>query len=325
MLGLPTVLVAQPSASDEAGFSFLRIEPSARAMSLGGAFVGVTNDVNAMFANPATLNEASARQFSLSMLNHLADVRFTTAAYGYDLKSIGTLAVGIRNVDYGTLSASDCTQVYTPDVCERIDYNPENTASAADRALTIGLSRAYNPKIRYGLNIHGIWSNIGDARARAIAADAGVVYNDQAHQFVVSAAVLNYGRTLKSLGTTEDQLPLDVRIGASKRLQYMPFTAHVMFYNLNTLAEKKGTDLGKALTSGDYLTLGGEFHLGTAMAIRLGYNPLRGNAFSSGKRLDLAGLGFGFGLQISRFRLDYGYNNWSSAGRLHQLSVQSKL
>jgi len=42
-------------------------------------------------------------------------------------------------------------------------------------------------------------------------------------------------------------------------------------------------------------------------------------------RLDFAGLGFGIGLKITRVRVDYAFNSWSSIGGLHQFTLQTAL
>ncbi len=60
-----SVVQAQPGQLT--GFSFLRMEPSARAAALGGAFNAVQgDDVNAFFYNPALANAQMHRGLSVS-------------------------------------------------------------------------------------------------------------------------------------------------------------------------------------------------------------------------------------------------------------------
>jgi len=310
---VPFALNAQPSLQPT-GFSFLRIDPSARAMAMGGAYAGMNGDVNTFFYNPATLAPSSAGVLSASALLYLADARSTSGAYAHHLPKVGTVAIGVRAMDYGVLH-------------EPCPYNDLASClgpsfSAGDVAVTAGIARDYSPRIRYGMNVHGIWSRISEYRASAVAADFGVVYHNDEGGFTASASALNVGKTLDSFGETADKLPTDLRIGVSQKLKYMPLTVSVMAYNLLDLDQEEDITVRRVL---NHFSIGGEFRLGTAMNFRLGYNPLRNEMLRVRNRLDMAGLGGGFGLKIAQFRLDYGYNNWSSAGKLHQFTAQFRL
>lgn len=319
LLFFPFYLQAQPSLQPT-GFSFLRIEPSARAMAMGSAYAGMNGDVNTFFYNPATLDLSSAGVVSVSVLNYLADARATSAAYAHHVPKVGTIALGVRAIGYGNFVETGCGDTAGSVPSESLDCTP-NGFSAGDVALTAGLSRDYTARIRYGINVHGIISRISEYRASAVAADFGLVYHHDEGGLIVSASALNVGKTFDSFGETKDVLPTDIRVGISQKLRYMPFTISVMAYNLLDIEE----DDFSARQVLNHFSFGGEFRLGTAMSIRLGYNPLRNEMLRVRNRLDMAGLGIGFGLKISQFRLDYGYNNWSSAGKLHQLTAQYRL
>ncbi len=73
-----------------------------------------------------------------------------------------------------------------------------------------------------------------------------------------------------------------------------------------------------------HVILGGEFQFSRAFNVRFGYNHRRHEGLKTGSRLDLAGVGLGFGLKITRFRLDYAFNSWSFGG-LHQLTVRTAI
>jgi len=59
------------------------------------------------------------------------------------------------------------------------------------------------------------------------------------------------------------------------------------------------------------------------MSIDLFVFDLDGTLIDS--RLDLAGIGLGFGLNVNRFGFDYAYNDWSSLGGIHHLTVQTRI
>jgi hypothetical protein len=302
---------AQPG--DLSGFGFLRLEPSARAAALGGSFSAVYgDDVNALFYNPALLNEETHRALSLSYLNHLAGLNAGFVAYSRHLDGLGTVGGGLRFLSWGELQGAD--------------ENGERTGTfgASDVALTVGFARPVNDQFRYGVNLHGIFSSIDAYDAAALAFDAGLVYHLPGPQLTVSASVNNAGTTLQSFGPTQDELPLDVRLGVAKRLRYVPLLVSVTGYNLHDPGDAPdGTPAASRVMR--HVAVGGEFQFSEAFNIRFGYNHRRHEELKLKSRLDLAGLGLGFGLKVSRLRVDYAFNSWSSLGGLHQFTVRTTI
>lgn len=284
------------------GFSFLRLEPSARASALAGSFAAVYDgDVNAVFYNPALPDERVHRRLSASYLNHLGDLNAGFLAASFNAGRLGTASAGLRFLDYGSF--------------ERADENGQRdgtTFGASDVALTVGLARAYSERIRYGVNASAIFSSVDQYGASALALDAGVVYLIPSQRAAFSLSVHNAGAVFSSLGETSDQLPLDVRIGVSKRLEYLPLLVSITGYDLDRAGEEGALE---------HLIFGAELQFSQAFNLRLGYDPRRHEALKTDSRLDLAGLGLGFGLNVSRIQFDYAYNSWSALGGLHQLTV----
>ena len=315
LLAVAAATLAMPAKAqpgDLSGFGFLRLEPSARAAALGGSFTAVYgDDVNAFFYNPALLNEAMHRHLSLSYLNHLSDINAGFLAYSRHYEGLGTLAAGLRFLSWGELQGAD------------EQGNRTDTFGASDVALTIGAARAQTERLRYGVNVHLIYSSVESFNASALAADAGVLYYVESQRLTLSASVNNLGVTLSSLGATKDDLPLDIRVGFTKRLRYIPLLISLTGYNLHDIGDEPegSTALGSVF---QHLILGGEFQFSPAFNVRFGYNHRRHEGLKTGSRLDLAGVGLGFGLKINRFRLDYAFNSWSFSG-LHQLTVRTAI
>lgn len=310
---LTCALPARSQPTDLSGFGFLRLEPSARAAALGGSFSAVYgDDVNAFFYNPAALNDAMHGALSVSYLNHLSDINAGFVAYSREVAGVGTLAGGLRFLSYGEFEEAD------------EQGNRTGTFGASDVALTVGAARAQSERLRYGANVHVVYSSIADFNASALALDAGVLYALPEQTLTLSAGVNNLGVTLSSFGDTKDDLPLDVRVGLTKGLRYLPLTVSVMGYNLHDYdsISDDATTLDNVL---GHLALGGELQFAEAFGVRVGYNHRRHEALKTKSRLDLAGFGAGFGIKITRFRFDYGYNSWSENGGLHQLTVRTVL
>jgi long-subunit fatty acid transport protein len=308
---VPAAAQAQPS--DLSGFAFLRLEPSARAAALGGSYAAMYgDDINAAFYNPALVNEEMDRRLSVSYLNHLSDLNAGFVAYGHHWEGLATFSAGLRFLSWGSLERAN-------EQGER-----DGTFSAGDVAFTVGAARALNEHVRYGVNLHAIYSGVESYSASALAADLGVLYVLPGPQFTLSASVNNLGVTLNSLGSTHDDLPIDLRIGLTKRLRHLPLLLSVMGYNLHDLggAPDDATALDNVLS---HFSFGGEFQFSEAFNIRFGYNHQRHENLKMKSRLDFAGFGFGAGINLSRVRVDYAFNSWSSLGGLHQFTVGTRL
>ncbi|MEM8486478.1 MAG: type IX secretion system protein PorQ [Bacteroidota bacterium] len=302
---------AQPG--ELTGFSFLRMEPSARAAALGGAFNAVQgDDVNAFFYNPALANAQMHRGLSVSFLNHVSDLRAGFLAYGYHAEALGTLSFGMRYLSWGSLDEAD-TQ-----------GNRLGSFSANDVAFTVGLSRLYSDQLYVGANLHSIISSVDAFSASALAADVGIVYQAPSGQFAFSTSINNLGVTLKSLGETEDELPLDFRVGVSGKLRHLPLMLTLTGYNLHDFdaAVPGASTLDQVM---EHIAVGGEFQFSESFNLRFGYNHRRHQTLKQKSRLDFAGFGFGVGLKISRVYFDYAFNSWSSLGGLNQFTLRTVL
>lgn len=301
---------AQPG--DVTAFTLLRMEPSGRVAALAGAAVALDpSDVSTAFQNPALIGSSMERMLSVSYLNHLTDVKAGFVSYATSAGRFGTVLGGIRYLTYGTFERADENGV-----------RDGTTFGAYDAIVTVGLGRSYNERLHYGVSLHWIASRIDDAGAGAFAADAGVYYYMSGEQLAMSLSVHNVGVTLNSFGATKDELPVDLRMGVSKRLSHLPLHLTVMGYNLHDFDGSGGSFADDVL---EHIAFGAEFILGPSLRARLGYNHRRHQDLKTDSRLDLAGVGIGFGIALNRFRFDYAYNDWSSLGGIHYLTVQTRL
>jgi hypothetical protein len=293
--------------SNISSFPFLDLDTSARAAAMGGSFSSVYgDDVDVLFYNPALLNASMDGALSVSYLNHLSDIKAGFAVYARDVGTLGTVAAGLRYLSYGSFERADETGVRN------------GTFGAGDAALTVGLARAYSDRIRYGVNVHAIFSSIDSYRASAFAADAGLVLRLPERLWTFTASVHHAGWVTSSFGESDEALPFDVRIGVGKQLTHLPLLVTLTGYDLDNLGDTEGSAF-------QHVVLGAELQFSPSFNVRVGYNHRRHEQLKTGSRLDLAGVGIGFGLKISGFHFDYAFNSWSALGGLHQLTVRTVL
>lgn len=320
-LATPSSLAQSRTAT---AFDLVRLDPSARAAALAGTGQALPGDdpTEAIY-NPALLGEEHDRQLAVGYLNHLADVNAGSATYARRIAGVGLVAGTVRFLSYGDFERSTEAEGATGD-----------TFGASETAISVSAAREVAPDLQVGATVHSLFASLDDTRSQALAADFGVAYQLPSEGLVLSASVHHVGAVLSSLGDTRDRMPLDIRVGVSNRLQYLPLTVSVVAYDLQSFDSEpstlgpEGEEVGGTTAMDhlrDHLALGGELALGKALTARLGYHPRRGAALRTGGRLDLAGLSAGFGVSLKRVGVDYAYTGWSAFGGLHQFGVRTRL
>lgn len=325
MLPLPTVgsrlvafallLLAAPAIaqdSRETSFDLVRLAASPRAAALSNATAALPGeDPSALYSNPALLSAETERQLAVSYLNHLAGLNAGFATYARDVAGVGRLAVGLRYLSYGEFDRT------------AEDGTADGTFGANEAAVTLGYAHDLTDRLRLGASAHAMFESVEDASGSGLAADAGVAYDIPSQLLTLTASVHGIGAVTSSLGADDARLPVDLRLGVAKKLQYLPLTVSVTGYELQRYDnDEGGSALDEALR---HVAIGGELQLGKALALRLGYDPGRAEDLRTGGRLDLAGMNAGFGIQTSRVTVDYARTGWGEFGGLHQFGVRFAL
>lgn len=305
---------ARPSAGQRtSAYGFLDLETNARVAAMGGAGeADASDEVGQLFVNPALMSSGAHRDVMVSYVNLPADVNAGAVAAARELQGIGTLAVGIRYLNWGQAEAADREGTST------------GSLGASEMAVSAGLSRSYGTRVTYGLTAHLMHVGFEGASGAALAADAGVAYHLPESGMLLSASIHSVGAVIDDLGASTDELPFDVRLGVSKRLAHSPFLLTMTAYGLSDLNDTP-TGLGLPSRVLHFLRLGTEIRFSEAFRVRAGYDHRQHTAFKSDRSVDLAGLSVGFGLALSRVRVDYAFRSWSSLGSLHTFTLGTRL
>ena len=128
------------SSGQLSGYEILKTEISARASGMGGAFVGITGDVNALFYNPAGLTGIQKKTTSFTYLDHVMDFKAGNFIFSSSYKLHTKYAVGINYINYGTFEGRNVDGTPAP------DYTPQ------DLVLPGGIAREYSPNLYYGVS-----------------------------------------------------------------------------------------------------------------------------------------------------------------------------
>lgn len=279
----------------QTGYNFLRLPVSAHAAALGSDNISIIeDDPSLMFHNPALLSSVSDKSLNLNYMNYMEGANAASASFSKIVKEKATIGVMAQFLDYGKMKEVDEHNVQTGEF------------SAKDIAIAGALSYQLGTIIVGGITARLITSYIGDYNAFAMGVDLGVNYYDPEKEWSVSATVKNLGGELDAFEEEYNKLPLDLQIGASKRLIGSPLRLSATLVDMNHLNKKfihhlvAGADI--ILSPQIYLAVGYNFRRASEMEI-VSNDEERGSSHG-------AGLSLGGGIQLDRFKLNVAYGKY---------------
>jgi hypothetical protein len=338
LICLLTILMFQQLHGQLGGqqtYQFLNLSQSARTTALGGSLLSVADDDVALaYSNPALLNPSIHTQLSLNHNFHFADIQHGFINYGHHLDSLGlSFHVGINYINYGDFLRTDEFGIQ------------QGNFDAKETAITIGASKMYEDRLRFGMNLKLISSKFDAYSSLGLAADLGVYYHNPEKSYSLAAVIKSVGTQLSTYNGLREKLPLEIQIGFSKKLSHLPFRFSIIAHNLQQWGVRYDDPnqqaevglFGEVQEENSFSTgidnffrhfiFNGEFLFGKKenFRLRFGYNHLRRKELSVSEFRSLGGFSLGFGLKIKKFRIDYGVGYYHLAGGVNHLSLSTNL
>ena len=287
-------------------YEFLRLDMSARAGALAGSFVSNNDDPDVIFYNPAGLQFLEKPEASFSFVKHLLDINLASLSYATNLAKIGRVGAAVKYINYGTFTQAD-------------EFgNKTGQFSAGEFAFLLGYSNLLDNNFSYGVNAEFIFSKIADRSSTAAAFDVGLHYAIPSDMMDFGFAILNVGSQISSYYTTKENLPLDIVLGVSKRMEHLPVRLSFDFHDLN----QQQDNFFQKFNS---FSFGAEFYLSKVLTLRVGYNNQQRSDLAIGQSAGLAGINLGLGALIAGYRFDYGYSSLGLIGGINRISVSTSL
>lgn len=294
-------IVAQESRS---AYNFLRLPVSAHAAALGGDNITIIDDDQMLiFSNPALLASVSDKTISLSYMNYMAGTSMAGAAFNRVVKEKASWAASAQYIGYGTMkqTSTDGTQL--------------GEFSAKDIAVAGYFSYMLSERIVGGITAKFVTSYIGNYSSIGMGVDLGLNYYDPDHDWSVSLVGKNLGGQLKAYDDEYDPMPIDIQLGVSKRFAHTPFRVSATLVDLNHWNYKFT----------NHLVVGIDAALSESIWLGAGYNFRRANEMNiddaDGGGTHGAGLSFGAGLNLQRFKLNIAYGKYHVSSTSLMLNV----
>ena len=184
---IATASFAQGSDVSKVGITaapFLEIGVGARALGMGGAFVGTADDASALYWNPSGIARHQNTQLMFMHADWLADMNFDFAGVSVPLGTFGSIGLSLISLSYGEMPV-------------RTENLPEGTGelfSAGDLAVGLSYARGLTDRFSIGFNVKYLNQRIWHESAQGFALDFGTL-------FITGLKGLRIGATLSNFGT----------------------------------------------------------------------------------------------------------------------------
>lgn len=232
--------------------SFLEIGAGARATSVGSAFVGLADDVSAVYWNPAGLAQLSGPAISIMDRLSVLDTNYANTTAAFPVGNLGVVGFNLTYYGVGNVTT--------------YDNEGKETGTLTDTEAAFALSYAYGlDELLVGGNLKYIYKrlDLSDTYTQAggIGFDAAVLYK-LTESFSVGA-ILHDNFKVTYSDDHEETVPMSISAGCAYRLN---------FDDKHSLALM--LDFDQVQRHPLKLHLGSEFTLFNLLAIRVGIDDL---------------------------------------------------
>jgi len=178
--------------------NFLEIGIGSAGSAMGEAYVSMPRDLTALYWNPAGLGLMDRNSVMVVHQPWIANTKCTFFGANLVLPSVGTLAVGMTYMGYGTM---DVTNIENPE-------GTGETFSPSDYAFSFAYSRRLVQWFSFGAAFKYVSSQIWHCSASAMAVDLGVMVNtgffsptgQRDDGMMIGMSISNYGGRMKYNG-----------------------------------------------------------------------------------------------------------------------------
>jgi tetratricopeptide (TPR) repeat protein len=268
---LPGIVLGKAMSGGQPG-SFLHLGQSARALGMGNCFTAISDDVTAVYYNPAGLTQLLKYELNTFYCPLWEDTNYNFIGYAHPLEKRGTLAAALINMTSGEFE-------------KRAAVDSEATTfSVNDRAFLLSYGYNLSNRLSVGTTVKSVKKTVDIYSGSAFGIDAGVLYRFLGNQLSVGANFQNLMAPAPKLQTEADKYPLYSKFGVAYKLE----PAATSWEDKLILA--LDVDYSSFLMAKNHV--GVEYWYGKNLALRMGKDI---NNY----------LTFGLGVNYANFSVDY--------------------
>lgn len=291
--------------SGSTAYDFLNIPSSSYVMGMGGSNVSsLQQDINLADQNPSLLGPENDKELKVGYMLYYGSSNFAGARFAMAAGEHGAWAAGIRYLNYGTFSGYDVEGIYTGDF------------TVQDVVFEGTFSHDITYSLRGGINVKFVYSGYEQYSALALAADLGLSYYDDNHDFSLGLVLKNMGGQIKRFEETYNRLPFDIELGITKGIgkQFsFSITANnlvrwkIPYYHHSDGEEILLKDRGFLQNFFRHLIFGVDYQPTQSFYAVLAYNYKTRSDMASYQRSFLSGFSIGAGFRVKSYSIDLAY------------------
>ena len=295
MLGLyPRLSQAANKNVGTSGAQFLQIGAGARPTSMGDAFVGIADDANAVYFNPAGLGFLERPELTAMHTQWFQDMNYDFGAFVYPTHH------GSFGISAATLKVEDQEKRGT-------DESLLGSFETSDSAYGLSYAKKINPRLALGGTLRMIDQEIDTASAQTWSGDIGGMMRLSHKPLTVGLAIRHLGPEVE-FNEESDPLPLTLDAGVGYRV-----------YKERILI---GVDIKKPRDNDVQFALGGDWKIPLRddfrVNIRSGYNSAITDADGA------SGFSLGGGMGYRQFILDFAWVPFGDLGNTFRYAAHIK-
>lgn len=186
------------------GAQFLKIGAGARPTAMGDAFVGVADDVNAIYFNPAGLGFQTQSQMTAMRTEWFEGLNYDYGAFSLPLKS-GSLGFSVS-----TLKAEDLEK-------RSADESLQGSFETLDAAYTFSYGHKMGESWSLGATARYLKQEIDATSAGAWGGDVGIFKKLSGRPVTVGLAIRHMGQEIKFVNESDPQ-PMTIDAGLGMKM-----------------------------------------------------------------------------------------------------------
>ncbi len=254
---------------------FLNFGVGARAMAMGGAYYGISDDASAAYWNPAGLAQLQRKELTTMQATLFQQTKLTYFSYAHPTKGGSTFALSMTQLQSTGFESVDA--VYDPVTGQVTKVTSSGNFNDQQQAMGLSWGKGVTKTVLFGMSVKQITRKLAGSSDNTKSLDIGVL-KTMGSSYRLGLGIQN--AFSQTTGDTQDKFPVTIKLGNSLRL----------FKERLTLS----ADANKVLNGSLEARFGGEYWISRWFAFRFGLLGL-----PSIQETD-----FGFGLNFKSLSLD---------------------
>jgi hypothetical protein len=194
---------------------YLELPMGARGEGMAEAFSGISNDVNAMYYNPAGLTAMETAQLELMHIEGFGGINYENLGLAVPAEQVGLDIWGTVGISYTLVQVDDTPRTQALPASQGGGYDQAYADqgfvyTAGDSVITLSYAWQATKLYSVGATVKAINEKVDTVNGWGLAFDIGVLSRPEALRGISA------GLTLTNLGVSPDQgasLPSDARVG----------------------------------------------------------------------------------------------------------------